>query len=115
MREIKFRAWDKDSCVWQRMFNITSDGRFTIGNGADYSNKIILMQYTGLKDKNGKEIYEGDILKTRGGIIEKVEWSKSQSGDGFGVEAVGWIDYANTYGESVEVVGNIYENPELLN
>lgn len=107
MREIKFRAWDLDNSIYRERFNITSYGRYTIGNGADYSNKIILMQYTGLKDKKGKEIYEGDII------------------DGYGV--VNFIggryvivydkemkSFEDLLGDDDEIIGNIYENPELI-
>ena len=55
IREIKFRIWDKINRMWLRRFNVNL---FDIG---DLPN-VELMQYTGLKDKNGKEIYEGDIL-----------------------------------------------------
>lgn len=68
----------------------------------------ILMQSTGLKDKNGKFIYEGDILKRYAGI-EVVQWDSEFTGFSPWVEPDGYINPS-----ALEVIGNIYENPELL-
>jgi hypothetical protein len=103
MREIKFRAWDGNA-MWDVREIDFDTMQVHIGIHDEYINNIKLMQYTGLKDKNGVEIYEGDILK--GGIykVYNVKW------DG---EDAGWNIAA--YGVSVfEVIGNIHENPELL-
>ena len=83
---------------------------------------FILMQSTGLKDKNGKEIYEGDIVKYEAGcntVTEEVAYDKNFAG--FGVRDAD-IDIIFTFLQladvvdliSLEVVGNIYQNPELL-
>lgn len=136
MREIKFRAWDKTTKGFldendnvPNFLNLVpcdTTGEFSpmymyIETTSDiYGSDCILMQYTGLKDKNGKEIYEGDIVKDgwlKGMRPFVVEWKTIQAnsdsstwypGTGFNVALD--KDSPNTY----EVIGNIYENPELL-
>ncbi len=101
MREIRFRAWDKDIGV----MDYSRFRRFSIDDMV--KDGLILMQFTGLLDKNGKEIYEGDILETSGGI-HKVEWD---SVGGF----YPFVDVSCLIEDGiVEIIGNIYENPELL-
>ena len=85
-----------------------------------YGENVPIMQFTGLKDKNGKEIYEGDIVDEfrnsrsfpEGRHLKKViEWNNDMTlDDSFGCTAVGF----NMLGGELEVIGNIYENPELL-
>jgi hypothetical protein len=91
MKEIKFRAWNTFT---KRMFQLEA---------LDLSGKRnplnILLQYTGLKDSKGVEIYEGDIVKTKEGEIIEIKWDE-----------IGWAGYFA--GE--EIIGNIYENTELI-
>lgn len=77
----------------------------------DVNNDVILMQYTGYKDMNGKEIYEGDIVRYYDDIYE-VKWMWA----GFYIHSLqNGFDELATNENFVEVIGNIYENPELLN
>jgi uncharacterized phage protein (TIGR01671 family) len=110
-REIKFRVWDKKFKNWTiSMLQYNPDGSLTAEpNG-------ILMQYTGLKDKNGKEIYEGDICPSKiSGESQVIIFSKC----GFTVgdknsEYPASLQYLPVFHNQMEVIGNIYENPELL-
>lgn len=116
MREIKFRAWDESQ---QYMAYQGTPDLETIQSFIYHFGNKELLQFTGLHDKNGREIYEGDILK---------------SGNGEGISFVVWVldrwrfnswmpysmnlyDHVNkTNGKPMaEVIGNIYENLELLN
>jgi len=122
MREIKFRAWDKinkrmlfslgdTEGTWWYPFGFEMNSKYF--QKRSYSYNCILMQYTGLKDKNGKEIYEGDIVRHKDAPLEicTVIW------DGGGFYARSNIEdmfYSLTNKVLIEVIGNIYENPELL-
>lgn len=116
-REIKFRAW---SSYFKKMYlNIQ-----LLDSLNEYINRgeHEIMQYTGLKDKNGKEIYEGDILRFKanytkkpcGYVVCKVEFSS------YGIELTNAlysydpIEETSEFPYTSEVIGNIYENPELL-
>ena len=118
MREIKFRAWDK---LNKEMFNVESinfQERRVYRDTVSYRefNDIELMQYTGLKDKNNKEIYEGDILFESSGenyykvVFENASFRAEFKGD---FEEYSF-DLIDVVAQGCEVVGNIYENPELI-
>ena len=125
MREIKFRAWDKKEKRMYEWHFITHffDEKIRVhkeGYGYIYipMDDIELLQFTELKDKNGKEIYEGDIVKTGNGEIHSIEWNVSWASFMFdGLEHLVSVlpDLAGVpeY-KFCEVIGNIYENPELL-
>ncbi len=112
MREIKFRAWDYDEEImrknWTDISIVSSD-------------RIILMQYTGLKDKNGKEIYEGDIVKGYFDVDEVEDYiyiglSDEEKKEGmrvFNVKDIHWA--CGSVPEVLEVIGNIYENHPVQN
>lgn len=104
MREIKFRIWDKYSKMWMEHFNAD------LLNIPEYKTCEI-MQYTGLKDKDGVMIYEGDIVKwvdSDGNIRINDVFFK----DGAFRICNSFFEISE-YGQ-LEVLGNIYENPELL-
>jgi len=123
-RKIKFRAWvlesgDKDEQGNPKGhmdydFYINSkDGEtqtVTFGEGeSDYLNEVSIMQYTGFKDNNGKEIYEGDILESKDGL-ERVIF---RDGGFYPFIKVGWQFATNP--TIIKVLGNICESPALLN
>ena len=127
MRDIKFRCWDTENKQMLKVQELDFEDTFYGGRlsiRADMYNDyfdiedMILMQYTGLKDKKQKEIYEGDILVyIEDGSIGKVTWNKEEAGFYFsmlledgGYEEEMLSDYIN----NLEVIGNIYDNPELL-
>ena len=129
MREIKFRAWKeegKDMIYSHRgNFVMEFDGECSFVEwGHNYFKPmpdLILMQFTGKKDKKGKEIYEGDVLRVKEhpdfpawGRVGFVFWDNKEQSYFYGVED-GWSDLLCTpYEKQLEVIGNIYENPELL-
>lgn len=113
MREIKFRVWDKLNKEMNNIESINFQERRVYKNDVSYLNfnNTELMQCTGLKDKNGKEIYEGDILFES----FREEYLKVVFENGsFRAEADGYSLDLEDYDDICEVVGNIYENPELM-
>ncbi|MHA1280294.1 MAG: YopX family protein [Candidatus Helarchaeota archaeon] len=157
MREKKFRAWDKENKRWYKnnpkaykeYLCISDDVMVVVeykpNNSGGYSpcamrqlnnpevDKIILMQYTGLKDKNGKEIYEGDIIESiENGMIYKIENfipitrmceydCSIPIGKRDGKEILRGNGISESYSDDwmsnpkfYEIIGNIYENEELI-
>ena len=141
MREIKFRAWDERHEVMHHNVQFIKSG----DTGADwicfdsdekpskrnatgilfddpfFSQQIKLMQYTGLKDKNGREIYEGDILSSEYPMkgnknCHPVVWGSGRWNVDHSINDCcrAWRGDLNGHHASEEVIGNIYENPELL-
>ena len=110
MRPIKFRAWDKESKkivfpneMWHNInlglhISTAFDSHLGVMIGLD-DEDCILMQFTGLHDKNGKEAYSEDIYKDEVGNVGIIEWD--------------YLLLARLQEIKFEIIGNIYENPEL--
>lgn len=107
MREIKFRAWDEKD---KKMIYPTH-GLFNIMLPVS-SNMCEVMQFTGLKDKNGKEIYEGDIVYNE--HDEKGYYPVEFYNGMFCIEDTTFPIWKGNTKDFWEIVGNIYENPDLL-
>lgn len=120
MKEIKFRAWDKNTKImipWDHLVKSRISFRtFRCALVSENSDNIELMQYTGLKDKNGIEIYEGDILFHPLQGKRKVFYPYSETVASYGLRNVD-----NGMGSTLqdahrvwEIIGNCYEKPEPL-
>lgn len=130
---LKYRAWDSVKKKFVEHFFITDNGlicnmeRPTSGYNSPIpveKSELILMQSTGLHDKNGKEIFDGDIV-TDGDVTSDIKYHQTLGfymigkygfsvPFGQGVDVEYFEEFADHVSKTFEVVGNIYENPELL-
>jgi len=115
MREIRFRAWEKDEKKYydlDKLFNNDFEKimylhpTFIVGKG-----NIVFEQYTGIKDKNNKELYENDFIKN----LEYISFDHGGHVQKDGVVLIENIrDNTIDYLEEFEIIGNLWQNPELL-
>src|SRR5690625_4706128 len=137
MREIKFRAWDKlEQCFINiKSFGFFEDGEIWYVQATDENendidppyfldeDRLEIIQFTGIYDKNGKEIYEGNIVKITSpyadDVISKVVWGGTEypafdlpKYDGDTMNAFSAIRFNGD--DEIEIIGNIYEHPHLL-
>ena len=122
MRNIKFRGWGRKD---KKMITHIELGSFDDGlvfgaiglDNDSYVEDFEWMQYTGLNDKNGKEIYEGDIVKGSNKQQGIIEWIKIDTC--FAVQTykkeIWTVGKFREYSGGIEVIGNVYENKDLLN
>ena len=126
-RIIKFRAWDKHNkrmIPWSpQMFSDSSPLTMYGDDFPENDDDFILMQFTGCHDRNGQEIWEGDIVKY---FINTGFWTGRDDPPDIDemteyIEAVYWMDELTGFNplcgtpyEDIEVIGNIYEHPEML-
>lgn len=118
----KYRAWDKELQTMLDVSLIDFKKGVLVGEHWEFGetnfmsfDEIVIMQTTGLLDKNGKEIFEGDILGTKDGLLNGVVEYRSD----LGMWTNSLIRYNNferlcTVANSREIIGNVYENPEIL-
>lgn len=114
-REIKFRIWTGKRFEYDEYFFIQA-GRvyeFLEFGGTRALKDATLQQFTGLKDKNGKEIYEGDII-SQNDIISEICFYEGKYLSKFKTYQV-WVDDLFSVAYKSQIIGNIFENPNFLN
>jgi uncharacterized phage protein (TIGR01671 family) len=120
MREIKFRIWNVDANCWIALESNMKDITWLRFNKFNVNN-LIFQQFTGLKDRNGQNIYEGDLINFSWQVDygefcdnknQEVFYNNESACFVFGKDIICMLD--RVVYDTLEVVGNVFENPELL-
>ena len=122
-RQIKFRVWNgyemvedvtvgKHGAFWTS--GISESDNQSLGNTTKYDNYLAVMQFTGLHDKNGKEIYEGDLVKLDGSNETwEILWLDAGL-TAFTLDKRGLTNSLWRFPKTIEIIGNVFENPDLV-
>ncbi len=119
-REIKFRVWDNTIHSFVSQDTLKEIFGLDLFNISQNSKKYTIQQFTGVLDKNGKEIFEGDLIKNNSHNNEICEigyFTDIYASFGYrGIDCKGDFYHLHSYksGKDFEVIGNIFENPELI-
>ena len=115
MRDIRFRAWDKDDKYMTKPFLLSEIDNGEIEEGTLHVDELELMQFTGLKDKNGIPIFEGDIMAgSDHAHFGEVKWNQTEARWKMYIKEEKSFGLEYGHARLIEIIGNIYENPELL-